>query len=261
MNSIVLYKDKFDKLLYPMIDILNNKNITAGISYITEDNKIYICFDKEYLSETNKLILEKISVVYCETLFYSDNMLSPNSDRLEYWSPDECYEKETKIKEKCNNKKYFVLVLDEKDKFTILGTTIMLANSLQEQDPLQLACNKGKTIYSADEMQRHDHYISNGYQDTAWISLNIFLNKDNPLNENPYAHFMLLCEINSPVKCDNMLGTIMVGYEVKKTIYFNMDQEELLNVIKGYYGTDIDIEELIALNEKAKKLLLKKANN
>lgn len=53
----------------PMLDILDKKNVTSGINIIEENNKVYITFDKSYLSETNQVILETISSIYSETLF------------------------------------------------------------------------------------------------------------------------------------------------------------------------------------------------
>lgn len=52
-----------------MLHILDEKNITKGTSFVTENNKLYICFDKNCLSETNRTILEKISIVYSNTFF------------------------------------------------------------------------------------------------------------------------------------------------------------------------------------------------
>lgn len=118
------------QILSPMLQILDEKNITKGITVLEENKKLYICFDKDCLSNNNQLILEKISYVYSETIFYSDNKQSPNKDRLEYWCPDEYYDESTHITKKCRNKKMFVLELNTNDKYTILGTSIMLANTL-----------------------------------------------------------------------------------------------------------------------------------
>lgn len=63
----------------PMLDILDKKNVPSGINII-EDNKVYITFDKSFLSETNQEILETISSIYSETLFYSDNQEHPIQD-------------------------------------------------------------------------------------------------------------------------------------------------------------------------------------
>ena len=119
------------------------------------------------------MILEKISYVYSETLFYSDNLQTPNADRLEYWCPDEDYDKGTHITERCRNKKMFVLELDSNDEFTILGTSIMLANALEEQDPVHLKVNEDLVVFEADVIERQKHYISSGYPDLRWINLNI----------------------------------------------------------------------------------------
>ncbi len=233
-------KQKFEEILYPMKDILNKKNI-AGVSYVCDGEKLYICFNKEYLSGTNSSILMAISKVYAETLFHSNDNLSPLNDRAIYWCPGEFFDSKEVFNE-CFSKKYYILELDINDIFTILGTSIMIANSLLEQDPLSLKCNEEKTVYSEEETSRHDHYISNGCQDKSWISLSIFLNKENPLYDNPYASFISLCEINTPVKCDNMIGAVITGYNEKKYIIFDMSKKELIKNIKSYYQIPDDME-------------------
>lgn len=75
--------------LIPMYNILDYKNIKSGVKTKLLDNKKYIYYDKNSLSDLNKAILRSISHVYFETLFYSDDIQNPNNDRLEYWCPDE----------------------------------------------------------------------------------------------------------------------------------------------------------------------------
>lgn len=246
------------QILSPMFHLLDEKNIIKGINIIKENGKLYICLDRNCLSEGNQLILEKISYVYSETLFYSDNNQSPNNDRLEYWCPDKDYDKRTNITERCRNKKIFVLELDCSDEFTILGTSIMLANALEEQDPLHLKVNKDLTVFEADIIERQKHYISSGYPDLRWINLNISLNKDNPLRENPYAPFINVCEINSPVSCDNMILAILVGYKEKIYKTFCMDREELEKAIREYFERqNKNVDENKKINAVHQKLLKK----
>lgn len=234
MNDLAISQN-YEMILSPMFQILNERNITKGITIKKENEKLYICFDRNCLSDSNQLILEKISCVYSETLFYSDDKQFPNKDRLEYWCPDEEYEKRTHITEKCRNKKMFVLELDAEDPFTILGTSIMLSNALQEQDPMHLKVNEELDVFEKDVIERHEHYISSGSPDLKWINLDISLNKDNPLRENFYAPFMSICEINNLVSYDNVVLTKLVGYNEKTYISFCMDKEELERVIKEYF--------------------------
>lgn len=152
----------------------------------------------------------------------------------------------------------FVLELDLNDQFTILGTSIMLANALQEQDPMYLKINENLVVLEAGMIERHEHYISSGYPDLGWINLNIFLNKDSPLKENPYAPFTCLCEINSPLSCDNAILATLVGYKEKKYVTFCMDKEYLEKVIKEYLERKInndDESKNIMLDGVQKKLL------
>ena len=248
--------ERIQKMLLPMMGILDQKNINKGITVVIENNKVYIGVDKKCLSETNITILEKISYVYSETLFYSDDSKNPNADRLEYWCPDENYNKITNITERCRNKKIFVLELDCSDEFTVLGTSIMLANALEEQDPLHLKVNEDLTVFEADIIERQKHYISSGYPDLRWINLSISLNKDNPLKENPYASFISVCEINSPVSCDNMILASLIGYKEKIYKTFCIDKEELEKAIREYFERqNKNYEENKKINAVHQKLL------
>lgn len=259
MNGLVSNKndEMLWKILSSMFQILDEKNITQGITIVIENGKLYICFDKNCLSETNVLILEKISYVYSETLFHSDNKQSPNSDRLEYWCPDEDYDMGTHITERCQNKKMVVLELSLNDQFIIFGTSIMLASTLQEQDPMHLKINEELVVVEEDLIKRQKHYISSGRPDLGWINLRILLNRENSLWENAYAHRMYMCEINSPVLCDNIISTVLMGYNEKVFINFCMEKEDLEKAIKEHFKrqTNGDEAKNIELNEIQKRLL------
>ena len=246
------------KILSPMFQLLDEKNIIEGITIREENKKLYICLDRNCLSDCNQLILEKISHVYSKNLFYSDDNQNPNIDRLEYWCPDIDYDKKTHITERCHNKKTFVLELDYADGFTVLGTSIMLANALVEQDPLRLKVSENMNVFEADIIERQKHYILSGYPDLRWINLNISLNKNNPLRENPYAPFINVCEINSPVSCDNVILATLVGYKEKIYKTFCMDKDELEKAIREYFGRQNNIdEENKKINAVQQKLLKK----
>lgn len=227
--------EKLEKVLFPMFEILDKKNITKGVTYSVINEKLYVCFDKNGLSPSNQLILEKIAVVYSETIFYSDDIEHPNLDRLEYWCPDLDYGKRTNIVERCKNKKLFVLELALTDMISVLGITIMLANTLQEQNPMCLKINEDLVVLEPDILEREKHYNESGCPDLRWINLTISLNQDNPLRENPYAPFMNVCEINTPVECDNLILSIFAGANNKKYLTFKMENEEIEKVIKEYF--------------------------
>lgn len=220
----------------PMLDILDKKNVTSGINIIEENNKVYITFDKSYLSETNQVILETISSIYSETLFYSDNQEHPIQDKLELWCPDEEFAETTHIRERCKAKRLFVQVLDISDPLEFVGTTIMLANAIQEQDPLDLDINENLSVIDADINTRHEHYMSAEVKDVNWFNLTVSLNRNNPLCENPYAPFMTMRELNSPVSCDNIISTVLVGFREKKYITFCADEENLKSAIENYFN-------------------------
>lgn len=209
----------------------------------------------------NRFILYKISSVYVETLFYSDNLENPNLDRLENWVPDEWYDKEYHITERCLGKKYIVLELNDRDNLKIVGTSIMLANCLQEQDPIELKANDSEILLDKDDLFRHDNYVKDGCSDKEWIHLTIALDKDNPLRENPYANFILVTAINSPVQDANVIVQTLVGCNNKKYITFCMDDENLLEEIKKYiesFNHNFDLKSMLSLDDVSiKRLALK----
>lgn len=249
--------DNKQELLLPMTDILDKKNITTGVFSLEENEKLYLCFDKTCLSDCNRLILENISNIYNLDFFHSNDKESPNSDRLEYWCPDEFYDKEFHVTSKCREKRYVVLELDAKDKFKILGTTIMLADCLFEQDPLALDINKDNLVLTADLVERHDHYIAAERPDLSWIQLNIILNKDNKLRENVYATTMRVCAINSPLICDNVILRTLTGFKEKVYVNFNMDEDVLKEQIRKYFEKKSEkaAREKVLSNHEVKKLI------
>lgn len=251
---------KLKESIAPMLDILDKKNISNGINIIEEDNKVYITFDKSYISETNQEILEVISSIYSETLFYSDNSIHPIQDKLELWCPDEEFERNTHIRERCKGKRLFVLVLDKDNSLELVGTTIMLANALQLQDPFSLKANEDISVIDTDMNERHEHYENSSINDSSWFNSSVSLNKGNPLCENFYAPFMTMCEINSPVSCDNIISTTLVGYKNKTYITFCMEEEYLKEAIEGYLNPkpeEDDIQENKSNNiDESKQRLL-----
>lgn len=242
----------------PMLDILDKKNVTSGINIIEENNKVYITFDKSYLSETNQVILETISSIYSETLFYSDNEDHPIEDKLELWCPDEEFAERTHIRERCKSKKLFVQVLDLANSLEFVGTTIMLANVLQEQDPLEIDANKDLSVIDADINARHEHYISAEVNDSSWFNLTVALNRNNPLYENPYAPYMTMRDLNAPVSSDSLIGTALVGMKNKTYISFCTNEDELEKAIKeSFEQTKTDVTPDEKKLEGVKQRLLK----
>ncbi len=202
--------NEFTELFSPMLEILEKKNINDAVTITYKNGKYYVCFKQKSLSELNQFILMKIAYVYNETLFYSDNEENPREDDSSdyYWSPEGT---NTQLERKLRNRKYAVLELDMEDKFTILGTSIMIANMLQSQE--NLVDNK------------------------TWINLAIILDKDNPLRENPYASLLSIIDINKP-KEENEISK----WECK-FMHFNMDKENLTKVVEEYIkNNDITYE-------------------
>lgn len=245
------YEFKVNKLLEPMLKILDTKNIYRGIHTVLAGDELYCIFEQAYLSEPNCVILRKISYVYSNVFFFSDNLDEPSRDRLVYWAPAG-YCDESSLIEEIKKKKAVVLKLNISDYIAVMGTTIMLANALQEQDPLALPSENN--VYSADELKRHDHYEEQ-QPDTKWMTIAIFLDKENPLRDNPYAPFASICDINSTVACDNVIGTIFAGYKEKTMIVFDCNRSELEEAIIEYY---MPSDSSSKIPEDSKKLLLER---
>lgn len=69
MERKLLELDQLDtnlkEYLNSIYTIFNDKNIKYGLNTRIVGNKIYICFAKDYLSYSNKVILSSLSYVYC----------------------------------------------------------------------------------------------------------------------------------------------------------------------------------------------------
>lgn len=223
--------------LIPMYTILNAKNIKYGINIRSANNKIYICFAKNFLSDLNLAILSAISSIYCETLFYSDDFQNPYSDKLECWCPDEEFEKSTHIIERCQNKKFFVLELDVSDLETLLGITILLAQTLQLQDPLELKIYENVNIIESDIMHMHQNFINTIQNYPRYINLTVSLNDDNPLRENPYAKLVSvnnITEFGLEFDSTKMDSSIEVQFKT-----FCLNKVNLANAIREYFDSPL----------------------
>lgn len=269
-NELMIARDNFnlsfgdiEYLLKPLLEILNGKNIIDCFFYRVENNKLYCCFKQSALSDFNRKILYLISEIYSETFFYSDDEVSPNADRLEYWPLNENLNYLQELYNRCINKRIIVFECDINDSLMIMGGTIMLANMFQMQDPLSLPVNQGKDIYSAEELARHDNYLEAGSTEQNWFQLTVVLSRNNPLRDNFYAPTLKVANINTPIVCDNIIAATLVGCENKTFLTFKLDEEDLVTVIEEYMA-DISLEVkntlLKILNPSARLLLEKDAS-
>lgn len=266
-NELMVIHDNFnlsssdiEHLLKPLLKILDDKNITDCFFYIVENNKLYCCFKQSALSDFNRNILYLISEIYSETIFYSNDTFSPNTDRLENWAMCDDPDYLQALYNKCQNKKLIVFECDINDPLMIMGGTIMLANMFQMQDNLALPVNRDKEIYSADDLARHDRYVEAGCPDLNWVQLTVVLSKNNPLCDNFYAPILKVANINSPIKCDNIIAETFIGYKNKDFITFKLDEEELIKEIEKYMsslGSNERDALLKVLNASCRRLLEK----
>lgn len=153
-----------------------------------------------------------------------------------------------------------VLELSLENILKVIASSIMVANCLQEQDVFEIKVNEGKKVFSEAEILRHDRYIKNGCPDKEWLYLIISLDKENPLNSNPYASFLSMVAINTPIHDTDMITQTMVGYENKRYLFFCMDEKYLLENINRYLESDFsseDVVSMISTNENYKKLMSK----
>ena len=105
------YETKVNKLLEPMLKILNTKNIYRGIHTMLVGDELYCIFEQTYLSESNRVILRKISYVYSNVFFFSDDIDAPSRVCLVYWAPVG-YCDESSLIEEIKKKKAVVLKLN-----------------------------------------------------------------------------------------------------------------------------------------------------
>lgn len=248
-DNFNLSSSDIEHLLKPLLEILNGKNITDSFFYRIENNKLYCCFKQSALSDFNRKILYLISEIYSETIFYSDDEVSPNTDRLENWAVREDLDYLQKLYNRCINNRIIVFECDINDSLMIMGGTIMLANMFQMQDPLTIPVNKD--IYSAEELVRHDTYLEAGSPDQSWFQLTVVLSRNNPLRDNFYAPILKVANINSPVECDNIIAATFVGCENKTFLTFKLDEEDLVTAIEEY---------MTVISLEAKNILLKFLN-
>lgn len=250
-DNFNLSSSDIEHLLKPLLEILNGKNITDSFFYRIENNKLYCCFKQSALSDFNRKILYLISEIYSETIFYSDDEVSPNTDRLEYWPLSEDLNYLQELYNKCINKRIIVFECDINDSLMIMGGTIMLANMFQMQDPLTIPVNKNKDIYSAEDLARHDAYLEAGSPDQNWFQLTVVLSRNNPLRDNFYAPILKVANINSFIECDNIIAATFVGCENKIFLTFKLDEEDLVTAIEEY---------MTVISLEAKNILLKFLN-
>ena len=74
---------------------------------------------------------------------------------------------------------------------------------------------------------------------------------------------MAICNLNSPLECDNLIDKVIAGYAEKKYITIKMYEDELIINIKGYIDKHPEtnsITQLCEINDKPKLLLKFKDN-
>lgn len=201
-----------EKYLQPVLEVLDKKNI-QGVSFIKQDNKIMLIFDKQKLSSINSDIINAMSVGY-------PNMIVGINDINHPFDYAQLYETEG---EKRPNRKArpsdvfeFSMGQDDKayqyyrqyqfagieidttslDKVLQLGCFLEFINALQEQNPIGEGKVKNKIgveVYTNEQLKRYDHYIKQGEPDLKPITVLLKYNEkieeflaDLKLKNDPY---------------------------------------------------------------------------
>ncbi len=211
-----------DKHLKPVLEVLDKKNI-KGIRLIKQDSRIILLMDKQKLSNTNREILNRMSVTY-------PNFIVGINDANNPFDYGELYEE--KGKERVNRKvrpfdvhefveiqkkqpyQYYeqyqfagIELESSKLNSTMqLGYFLEFVNAMQEQNPLEMEgveIKKGIECYTSEQLRRYEHYMENGQPDTKKIRLLVGYNEEIEefttgieLKHDPYFYRLQEGEIN-----------------------------------------------------------------
>lgn len=187
-------EEKLPEYLRLIIEELSLKNIT-GVRFVKQGSKIILLFDKRELSETNKIIIDTITMVY-------PNIIIAINDETTPFDYEELYVIDT---EKTNRKirpfdvyewanlhenfgkfpSYYVskyrftgIELDTEkisNKSIQFGFLLEFINALREQDVIGY---EDMQVCDEDTINRHEHYIKNKCPDKRYIHLEVYYNEE-----------------------------------------------------------------------------------
>ncbi len=191
-----------------LIQELGLKNIT-GVIFAEQGKKVMLIIDKEYLSNTNKSILNAINVTYPDIIvsikdpskpfdyeeLYEQNLKKVNKKVLPYLLYSYHLSNKNTITETYfDDFRFTGIELDTEkisNRVTPLGYFLEFINALQEQDVIGY---ENMVSQDADSIKRHNHYVKEGQPDMNFIDLWVIHNEElikssemMNISKDPYA--------------------------------------------------------------------------
>lgn len=172
-----------------LIQELGLKNIT-GVTFAEQGKKVMLIIDKDYLSNTNKSILNAINVTYPDIIVSIKDPCKPFD-----------YEAD------CYDYGFIGIELDTEkisNRVTPLGYFLEFINALQEQDVIGY---ENMVSQDADSIKRHNHYVKEGQPDMNCIDLWVIHNEElikssemMNISKDPYAISPYRIRLNKLIK-------------------------------------------------------------
>lgn len=204
------------KHLNLLIEELKNINIT-GVTFVRQENKVMLIFDKTFLSRTNQQILNAINVVYPNIIvsindstnpFDYDNLYGSTTDKMNkkvrpYVPYSFSVQNQSSAAEYFDKFRFTGIELNTDEisaRDTQFGYFLEFTNALQEQDVIQY---EETDILDAETIHRHEHYLKNGCPDKKTIALCISYNEELTeisnglkISEDPYLSKTYIAVLN-----------------------------------------------------------------
>ena len=165
---------KENKVLSPMVEILESKNINNCIYYsdFNPENERRLFIDVSRLSYVNKTMLYAMAEVYMDTFSFGDVLFDSSEQFVKY----------TGYGRKDNYPKHNIVCFSlpnfgkEFDDYTI-GFYLEFANCFVKQEPIPVM----KDIYTKEEFDKYKEFYSGEREELQDIVFLVSLGKQNPL--------------------------------------------------------------------------------
>mgnify|MGYP003398232959 CR=1 FL=1 len=165
---------KENKVLAPMVEILDIKNINNCIYYsdINPENERRLFIDVSKLSFVNRTMLYAMAEVYMDTFSFGDVLVDSNEHFVKY----------TSYSRKDNYPKHNIVCFSlpnfgsEFDDYTT-GFYLAFANCFVKQEPIPVM----QDIYTKEEFDRYKEFYSGEREELQDIVFLVSLGKQNPL--------------------------------------------------------------------------------
>lgn len=205
-----------NKVLEPMIDVLDKKNIFNCMYYSDANSDYELVIDTSRLSFVNRNILYTMANVFVDCFGFGDNLTDDLSSFITYGDYDK-----KKSFEKHRYSVFHMPNLGEEFNDYAIGFFLEFANCFVEQEPIPEMMN----IYTAEEIKRIEHYHRNGCEDQKDIIIIAALGKTHPSRFNPnVVHSSLTYFSNGKIVKNHgfkMTGIINKNFSLETTRAIN----------------------------------------